>query len=216
MSLQRKKLLLAGTLVLLSLAISQVWRPLLDRALNEDNAEDTNGEVIFVSEDTDDFSPGPAVGSHFPGLRALNGTTPVSLLQPLAGKRGTLLAIVRSVQYSPHCRSQILELQRHQAEFEAAGLAVVILSPDPPEILQTLAQENAISLPLLSDIHSLSVTTLGVLDTQKSNSETEARPYPGVLLIGPNHRVAGKLFLRKTNQRIDAAALLTYANSILP
>ena len=43
----------------------------LFRAPLKDMAIDKLTANMFVPEDTDSFDPGPALGSHFPGLRAV-------------------------------------------------------------------------------------------------------------------------------------------------
>lgn len=54
---------------------------------------------MFVAADTDAFDPGIAVGSSLPALRAMHAGKEVTGLDGMAGTRGTLLVVNRSVDW---------------------------------------------------------------------------------------------------------------------
>ena len=171
---------------------------------------------LFVSEDTDSFDPGPAIGSHFPGLQAEYEGERLTLLTKFAGAAGTVLVLLRSLAESPLCQQQLLQLEALYPEFSAAGIGLVVISPDEPSVQDTFAAEYGITLPLLSDTSALSTITLGIQDQAYPRSDRKyGMPYPGSLIISKDQKIVGKLFLEKENTRIDAAATLSFARQLL-
>lgn len=153
---------------------------------------------------------GPAAGSHFPGLRAQGDAGPVTLLDPLAGARGTVLVNLQSVADSPFCAEQLRQLQHYANQFSANGLSLVVLSQDAPEELQAFAARNGIAIPLLSDIQALSVKTLGLL-AQREGPGDARQITPGVVLVDPNGVVVRTLAMANPQRRMDSKHLLSLA-----
>jgi len=171
---------------------------------------------IFISEDTDSFDPGPVAGSHFPGLQAEYNGGRVTLLTEFAGAAGTVLVVLRSLAENPLCQQQLRQLEALYPEFSAAGIALVVISPDKPFVQETFATEYGITIPLLSDTSALSTITLGIQDQAYPRSDRKyGMPYPGSLIISKDQKIVGKLFLEKENTRIDAAATLSFARQLL-
>lgn len=179
-----------------------------------DNARVAN---MFVPADRDNFDPGPALGSHFPGLRARWQGRDITLLAPLAGPRGTVLVVLRSVVWSPWCREELRRLQALLPAYRAAGIGLAAISPDPPEALETAARELGITLPLLADQDHLSFATLGLLDpAHPRGSRYFGLPLPGSLVVDPAQRVVAKAFLAEHRQRVAPEAVLALAERTLP
>lgn len=169
---------------------------------------------MFVSSDRDNFDPGPALNSRFPGLRASYQERTITLINEFAGDNGTVLVVIRSLDWSPYCRRQMVQLQQSRAGFEAAGIALVAISSDPPAILQAFSDQFGITIPLLSDNAGLSFKTLGILD-QRHQDKGRATAYPGMIVISPTGAVVGKLFLEDQDTRVDSSAALVFAKARL-
>lgn len=171
---------------------------------------------MFVAADQDDFDPGPSVGSSFPGLHATHEGRSVSLLNPFAGANGTLFIASRSLDWCPFCMRQMIQLQESKAAFDEAGIGMVAMTYDAPELLRRFADRHQISIPLLSDDNTLTFKTLGILNEDYPPDDTHyGIPYPGMIIVDPNGIVVGKLFVENYAQRVDSTAALAFAKSAL-
>lgn len=171
---------------------------------------------MFVAEDSDDFDPGPALGSRFPGLRARWQGREVTLIEEFAGENGTVFIASRSLDWCPYCMRQMIQLQAHQAEFAAAGIGMVAITYDDPQLQQAFIDRFGITIPVLSDIEALSFKTLGILNRQYQPGDPRyGIPHPGMIVINPAGEVVGKLFLEAYSSRVDSAAALAFARTVL-
>jgi peroxiredoxin len=179
-------------------------------------AYDRLTDDMFVAADSDDFDPGPAVGSRFPGLNAVYGGRRIQLLEELAGSRGTVLVASRSLDWCPYCMRQMIQLQAHKPAFDAAGIALVAITYDAPELQQAFARAHGITIPLLSDIDALSFKTLGILNERYQPGDFQyGIPHPGMIVIDPGGEVVGKLFVEAYSKRVDSKAALAFAIEVL-
>ena len=60
---------------------------------------------------------------------------------------------------------QLVQLQENSELFSKAGISIVALTYDPPELQQIFIDRHDISYPLLSDIDAKSVISLDILNT---------------------------------------------------
>ncbi|PLW82758.1 hypothetical protein CWI75_09300 [Kineobactrum sediminis] len=179
-------------------------------------AVDTLTADMFVPVPQDTMQKGPAPGSRFPGLRALHNGEEITLLEPFAGSRGTVLVASRSVEWCPYCMKEMVQLQAHKAAFDAAGVGLVALTYDAPHLQQAFADKHGITIPLLSDIDALSFKTLGILNTDYAPGDDHyGIPDPGMIVIAPDGTVAGTLFLDGYSRRVAADAALLFALEVL-
>ncbi len=201
---------LLSALIVTALAI-YIFRAPLKEALFARITDD-----MFVSGDSDDFDPGPSVGSSFPGVRALHLGQEISLLTPFAGSNGTALVASRSLDWCPYCMKQMIQLQQNKTNFDAAGIGLVAITYDSPELQQPFIDKFAISIPLLSDIDVMTFKTLGIVnDAYQPGDDHYGIPFPGMIIIDNTGIVAGKLFLEGYSTRVDSAAALVFAKNAL-
>jgi len=154
-----KKILIITTAVLLVTAVLIY----LFRVPLKEAAYAKLTENMFVAGDNDSFDPGPALGSHFPGLRATYQGGEVSLIDAFAGDNGIVFIASRSLEWCPYCMRQMIQLQEHKAGFDAAGIGMVGITYDDPALQQAFIDKFGITIPILSDIDALSFKTLGIL-----------------------------------------------------
>lgn len=179
-------------------------------------AYDKVTEGMFVDADTDDFDPGPAVGSRFPGVNALYQGQPISLVEQFAGPNGLVLMASRSFDWCPYCMKQMIQLNEYADEFAAAGIGLVAITYDAPELQQAFAEQHAIRIAILSDVDTLTFKTLGILNEDYVPGDSAyGIPYPGMIIIDTDGVVVGKLFLEAYSSRVSAEAALAYARKVL-
>ncbi len=111
---------------------------------------------------------------------------------------------------------QLVQLQEHLEQFEAAGIAVVGMTYDAPELQQAFVEQSGIRYPLLSDIDAASVKALDILNTEYQPGDgAYGIPYPGIYVVDDNMVIVGKIFLEPYSVRVEAKAVLDYASSVL-
>ena len=111
---------------------------------------------------------------------------------------------------------QLVQLQENLADFEAAGLNVVAMTYDAPELQQAFVAAHDISYPLLSDVDASSVKALGILNQQNEPGDRAyGIPHPGIYVVDANGQIVGKLFVEAYSERVDAQSVLNYALSKL-
>ena len=207
----RKILTLTVVVLALVIVLGYLFRePLKDMAF------DRLTRNMFVSADNDDFDPGPALGSRFPGLRATYQGRAVTLIEEFAGANGTAFVASRSLDWCPYCMRQMIQLQEYKAGFDAAGIGLVAMTYDNPSLQQAFIDKYGITIPVLSDHDALSFKTLGILNDDYAPGDSQyGIPHPGMIVIDPGGRVVGKLFLEVYSSRVDSAASLAFARSVL-
>ncbi|MEM9254960.1 MAG: redoxin domain-containing protein [Pseudomonadota bacterium] len=174
------------------------------------------GDDMFVSEDNDAFDPGPALGSAFPGLRARHQGRDINLLTEFAGVNGLVLVASRSIDWCPYCMRQLIQLEQYRRTFEAAGIGLVVITYDHPQLQQSFVDEFEISIPILSDVDALSFKTLGILNRDYLPEDPEyGIAHPGMIIIDRNNTIVGKLFIEDYSLRIDSGAALSIAKRAL-
>ncbi len=202
-----------GTIIVLVLAVGIFYslrEPLRETMENRLTAN------MFVSAGQAQRSLGPAVGSQFPGLRALHEGREVTLLDGFAGANGTVLVASRSLVWCPYCMAEMRQLQEHRGAFDAAGIGLVGITYDSPEEQAAFARQHGIDIPLLADVEALSFKTLGILhEDYRPGDEHYGIPHPGMIVVAPDGTVAGKLFLEGYSTRVAAPAALAYAREAL-
>jgi peroxiredoxin len=206
-----RTLKILAALLLLVLALAYVFRePLKELAFA------VLTQTMFVASDNDDFDPGPAVGSNFPGLQATYQGRSITLINEFAGRNGTVFIASRSFDWCPYCMRQMIQLQDYKADFDAAGIGMVAITYDAPARQQAFIDKFGITIPLLSDVDALSFKTLGILNEEYQPGDFQfGIPHPGMIVIAPTGKVVGKLFLEAYSARVDSAATLAFARTAL-
>jgi peroxiredoxin len=75
----------------------------------------------------------------------------------------------------------LVQLQADYGRIEGAGLTLVAISYDPPDVLADVARRNNITFPLLSDPGSRTIDAYGIRDPQG-----DGYPHPQTFLVGPD------------------------------
>lgn len=109
-----------------------------------------------------------------------------------------------------------MQLQEQEADFEEAGIGIVAITYDSPELQQVFVDAASITYPLLSDINAATIKTLGILNEQyKPGEPAYGIPHPGVFVVDPGMTIAGKIFVEDYQVRVDGEGTLAYALRVL-
>jgi len=112
--------------------------------------------------------------------------------------------------------AQFVQLQAYQQQFTDAGIGIVALTYDSPELQQAFVEKNTIRYPFISDIDAVTVKALGILNAQYQPGDgAYGIPHPGVFIINAKAEVVEKIFVEDYKTRVDAAAVLTRAIEVL-
>jgi len=87
------------------------------------------------------------------------------------------------------------QLQEHADEFKKAGIQLVGISYDSPEILKNLHLRKELSFPLLSDKDSEVITKYGVLNKETRPGRFYGIPHPTTILLDKKGVVQARLFV---------------------
>ncbi len=100
--------------------------------------------------------------------------------------------------------------------YRDAGLGVVVITYDDPELQQAFVERTGAEFPLLSDIDTETFTALGILNQEYQPGDgSYGIPYPGVLVIDRAGTVRAKVFVDGYQTRVSAAATLAVAKRAL-
>ena len=109
-----------------------------------------------------------------------------------------------------------MQLQEQTADFEEAGIGIVAITYDAPELQQVFIDAAAITYPLLSDIDAETILTLGILNEQYEPGDLAyGIPHPGVFVVDPEMKIAGKIFVEDYQVRVDGEGTLAFALKVL-
>lgn len=109
-----------------------------------------------------------------------------------------------------------MQLQENVAAFDQAGIGIVVITYDSPELQQKFIDAGAITYPLLSDIDATTMTTLGIMNEDyEPGDRAYGIPHPGVFVLNPELEIVGKIFVEPFKKRVDAKDTLAYALEVL-
>ena len=109
-----------------------------------------------------------------------------------------------------------MQLQSELGNFQQAGIGVVAITYDNPALQAAFLKKYSVTYPLLSDVAATSVKNLGILNADnKPGDDNYGIPYPGVFVVRPDGKIAGKVFLNGYSKRVNAAGVLNYAQKVL-
>ena len=207
----RKLLAGAALFLLLGLGLVLVFREPLQQMVDDRLTRD-----MFVPAVAADPSLGPAPGASLPLLQASLNGQPVTHLNDHARANGTVLIVLRSIDWCIFCQRQMRQLQDYQHHFHAAGIGLVAITYDTPEAQQPFIDKQAITIPVLSDVGQGSFRALGVLNENYQPGDAEyGIPHPGLIVVDGGGVIVGKLFVASHELRVDSSEALRYARDVL-
>ncbi len=107
-------------------------------------------------------------------------------------------------------------MQNHVEAYEAAGVGIVVITYDTPELQQAFVDAGDITYPFISDIDAATMIALGVLNEQNEPGEPSyGIPHPGVFVVNLDNEIVGKIFIDSFRERVDGEGTLRYALEVL-
>lgn len=133
------------------------------------------------------------------------------------GEKGMLLYLVRSADWCPFCKGQLVTTKEIQKDVIARGYSLVSLSYDKPEVLAQFIAAESIGYTMLSDPGSAMIDALGLRDPQYGEgSFAQGVPRASILLLAPDGTVKAKYVAadyRSRPSNEDVLAMLDSAGS---
>lgn len=135
---------------------------------------------------------GPMVGDQAPVLDMVEAVGTEDALRP--GENGTVIAFVRSADWCPFCKMQLIDLNAAAAPLAASGWQLAALSYDSPAVLEAFATEHMLDFALLSDQGSDAIRAFNLLnEDMQPASRAYGIPHPAVIFIRNDGTIAAVL-----------------------
>jgi peroxiredoxin len=150
---------------------------------------------------------GLAVGAKAPSFSLRDQSGRAQTNQTLRGPKGTVLLFVRSADWCPYCKAQLVDLQRAHKRFEQQGLKLATISYDTVEILKSFADRRQIEYPMLADPDSQIIRAYGVLNAEATGRD-EGMARPGFFFIDPSGTIREKFFETSYQERDSANSVM--------
>lgn len=108
----------------------------------------------------------------------------------IASGSGWRLLVVYRGKHCPLCKGYLKTLNELSAEFETAGIAVSVLSADPPEKAQADVAKYGWKFPVGHDLTPDQMRVLGLYISEPLSDQETDRPFaePGLFVINPDGR----------------------------
>lgn len=129
---------------------------------------------------------GPAVGTAIPEK---------DRFEAVMGDEGATIVFVRSVDWCPFCKKQVMELGEASDAFEAEGRPLVFVSYDSAATQAAFAAKNALDEAFIADEGSAIIRAFGILnEDHQPGSRVYGIPHPAVFVVDENGVVRAKLY----------------------
>ena len=131
----------------------------------------------------------------------INGTP--KTIKDLSGDKGLVLVFFRSADWCGYCIKHLKEINHWSDKFNELGYQVAAISYDSVDILKEFSDKNNLKYPLLADQNNKTMEDLKVLnDEQKPGGKHYGIPFPGVMIIDANGKLAYKYFYKGYKKRV--------------
>lgn len=146
---------------------------------------------------------GPQVGEKVPDFSLKDQYGNVQTLKSIMGPKGAMLVFVRSADWCPYCKTQLVDLQTGIEQLRKRGLGVATISYDPVDILAGFTKQHAITYTMLADVGSVTIKKFGLLNpapqwaldpTLKDDPEVQAEVRKYVSVVGARPEMIGMAF----------------------
>lgn len=206
-----KSILTATTILAVSLALLYVFRAPIGEL-----ADAWTTRNMFVSVEEASFKPGPKIGSALPELQANHQGRRINVVEEFSRGNGIVLIVLRSIDWCPYCKNQMLKLQEHKPYFDLYGIRLVAITYDSEDAQQPFIEQHGITIPVLSDTQSKTFQALGILNQDHQPGDAEyGLPHPGAIIVNRDGIIVGKLFVENPNLRVYSSEMLDYTKKAL-
>ncbi len=107
-------------------------------------------------------------------------------------------------------------MQESVEDFAEAGIGIVVITYDAPELQQAFVDAGGITYEFISDIDAATILALGILNEDYvPGDDAYGIPHPGVFVLNPAGEIVGKVFIESFRERVDGPGTLAYALELL-
>lgn len=154
------------------------------------------------------------VGDQAPSLELQNQNEEPMTLATLSGEKGLVVAFVRSLDWCPYCKSQVVELNKSSEQIEATGYNVATVSYDAPDVLKSFADKFDVGINLLSDPGSETIKAFGILNEEyDADHFAYGVPHPHIFVVSKEGTVLEVLAEEGYKERPTIESILKSLNS---
>ncbi|ACT59931.1 peroxiredoxin family protein [Hirschia baltica] len=163
---------------------------------------------------------GLAVGKAVPtvedeAIGVVSSAGDVTSLPALMGEKGVTVAFVRSADWCPYCKKQMIDLDKIAPQLEKLGFPLVALSYDAPETLAKFKEKHELSYTFVSDTDSANIKAFGLLNEKyEVGSRAYGIPHPAVMVISSDNVIVEKLMEEGYKKRPASEAVLEAVQSV--
>jgi len=155
---------------------------------------------------------GPAIGTKIPhSLTAQDQNNKARSFQNLTGKNGLVIAFVRSADWCPYCKKQLIDLQKDAyAPLLEKGYNLIGISYDSVEKIANFTHRKDIEYTLLSDQGSEMIKAFGILNEKYEPGDSGyGIPHPIVVITDNSGTITAKLYEEGYKKRPQVEAILS-------
>ncbi len=110
-------------------------------------------------------------------------------------------------------------MHKDKKALKKAGINIVAISYDPPEVLKRFADRGEIDYPMLYDEGSKVIDAFGIrnvaMDGKKfGKNELTGIPYPGTYVVSDDGVILGKIFLERYQDRHSTQAIIDLVGEV--
>ncbi len=160
--------------------------------------------------------PGPDVGQPFGNALATpDEAGKVRSLDSVMGERGAVVFFVRSADWCPFCKRQLVDVNGRRADFAKLGLELVSVSVDPVDKVAAFHSAQDIGYTMLADEKGALVDALGIRDAQyPTGSKAYGVPHPIIYVIDRKGIVRARFAEEGYRTRPDLDAVLASVKAL--
>jgi peroxiredoxin len=159
---------------------------------------------------------GVAMGAKAPVtmiLKDSNGAP--TMLAKHAGPKGIVLVLVRSANWCPYCKAQLIALNDVRADIAKRGYGLASLSYDKPATLSGFVKSKNLGFVMISDEGSRMIDALGLRDPQYAKvAFANGVPRATILVLGRDGTVKAKSVSSDYTQRPTNADILAMIDGL--
>ena len=146
----------------------------------------------LVAQETQEEKVELKVGDTAPDFTLKDQNGVEQTLSELTGDHKLAIVFVRSVNWWPFCKAQLVKLQGNIETVENAGIKVIGISYDSVEDIKAFADKREVKFPLLSDSDSAVIKAFGLLNEQ-ARGKKAGIPHPTTIVIDSESKIISRL-----------------------
>ena len=155
------------------------------------------------------LATGLETGQKIPAFTALDQHGKLQDFNSIRGPKGAMIVFIQSADWSPYCKSQLIDMQQYWEEFRKQGIGFAAVSYDSVDILADFAKRKGITFPLLSDPQSKIIKAFGIMNARTKTSDMRyGVADPGIYHVDSEGVVLSKYFAEDVSERYATPSIL--------